>query len=100
MDNVPLLVEITEINEHHKQSSAASRIQVWWRNVLQRRKLERAALYNLFAQQRKRILERSASRKTNALAANRAFRSPRVATNIIKKMKNSEPVNRLLRDFY
>ena len=94
-ENVPLPTEIAEISETQRLSLAATRIQNWWRRVLQSRKLEDFALRSLLAQQKKRILSRSASRKANSLAGNRVFRSPRVATSIMKKMKNSEPVSTL-----
>ncbi|KAL5963256.1 hypothetical protein TSMEX_008984 [Taenia solium] len=79
-----------ELDDAEIMSRAALRIQSWWRRILQCRKLEEAALRRLFAEQKKRMLERSTSINQSTLLKSRAIRSPKIATRIMKKMKGSE----------
>ncbi|VDK32791.1 unnamed protein product [Taenia asiatica] len=92
-DQDSLTDKITEeLDDAEIMSRAALRIQSWWRKILQCRKLEEAALRRLFAEQKKRMLERSVSTNQSTLLKSRAIRSPKIATRIMKKMKGSEPV--------
>uniref|UniRef100_A0A0R3TRE4 IQ motif containing E n=1 Tax=Rodentolepis nana TaxID=102285 RepID=A0A0R3TRE4_RODNA len=70
---------------------AICRIQRWWRRILQRRKLEQSAIRNLLISQKKRMLSRSVSARSSTPLNTRLYHSPRIATNIMKKMKNFEP---------
>lgn len=81
-----------ELDQAQRMSRAALRIQNWWRKISHCQKLEKAALRRLFAEQKKRMLERSASTKQSTLLRSCAIRSPKIATRIMKKMKDSEPV--------
>nr|CDS32621.1 5 azacytidine induced protein 1 [Hymenolepis microstoma] len=82
-------LEVFSIDE--QLLSAVCRIQRWWRLILQRRRLEQSAIRNLFENQKKRMLSRSVSVRSSTPLNTRLYHSPRIATNIMKKMKNFEP---------
>ncbi|KAM3187976.1 hypothetical protein ACTXT7_001211 [Hymenolepis weldensis] len=85
-------MDITLGNTQDTESvEAVCRIQRWWCRILQRRRLEESAIHCLFVNQKKKMLSRSASVKSSIPLNTRVYRSPRIATNIMKKMKNFEP---------